>query len=76
MGRVGWEWLLVVAYAQPEELAQNNAHPLDDTDERITYAMEQAKRQYRVDPGMDWLSGSTHLTTRLSALNFLRMNGT
>lgn len=75
IGRVGWEWLLVTAFAQLEELVQSNKPSLDETDKRIIHAIEEAQREYKVEPSVNWLNSNTHLTTRLSALSFLRKYG-
>ena len=75
MGKVGWEWLLVAAFARPEELERGLEPPLDAADERIASAIDEAKGRYGVDPGVDWIAGNSHLATRLSALSFLRQHG-
>jgi hypothetical protein len=75
IGRVGWEWLLVTAFAHPEELEQNLELPVHGIDERFVLAMEEAKQSYNVAPGNDWIHSNTSLTTRYSALRFLRVHG-
>ena len=74
-GKVGWEWLLVAAFAHAGELEQSNNPPLDEADERVLSAMAEAELKYNVDPGIDWINGHFYLSTRLSALGFLRKYG-
>ena len=73
MGEVGWEWLLLTAFAHPGELEQNL--PLDGTDERIVSAIGETKQRYGVDPDIDWINVNSCLATRLFALSFLRKYG-
>ena len=75
IGTVGWEWLLVTAFAHPEELEQSPEGPIDEADERIVSAIEEAKRGYNVEPRIDWIHSHVYLTTRLAALSFLRKHG-
>ena len=71
----GLEWLLVTAFAHSGELEHNPEPPLDGADERIVSAIDEAKRRYGIEPGIDWINTNSHLATRLSALSFLRKHG-
>lgn len=75
IGRVGWEWLLVTAFAHLGEVEQTLGPPIDEADERIVSAIEEAKRNFKVEPGIDWIHSHIYSTTRLSALSFLRNHG-
>gem|GEM_PF-2150776 len=71
MGEVGWEWLLVAAYAHPGELdpiAPSNR----PADERVAAALAQAQERYHAAPGSDWRRADDPLAIRLAALSFLR----
>ena len=75
IGQVGWEWLLVTAFAHPGELTQSPAAPDGAAGERILFTIEEAKQRFQVAPGSDWSYHDLHLAARLSALNFLRQHG-
>jgi len=67
--------LLITAFAHRGELEQSLEPPIDEADERIVSAIEEAKRRFKVEPGIDWIHCSAYLTTKLSALSFLRKHG-
>ena len=75
IGKVGWEWLLVTAFAAPGELELNLESPIERLDGRVTSVIEAAQRGFKIEPYIEWRHGNMFLGTRLSALSFLRQHG-
>ena len=75
IGKVGWEWLLVSAFAHQGELEQNGNPLLDEADERVLSALAEGELKYNVDSDIDWINDHFYLSTRLSTLAFLRKCG-
>ena len=50
IGKVGWEWLLVTAFAAPGELELNLESPIERLDGRVTSVIEAAQRGFKIEP--------------------------
>jgi hypothetical protein len=61
IGKVGWEWLLVTAFAEPGELELNLESPIERLDGRVTSVIEAAHRGFKIDPDIEWRHGNMFL---------------
>jgi hypothetical protein len=73
MGRVGWEWLLVVAFARPDEFTAP-APPAMLADTRLAELLAAAPARYQARPVVDW-GHYGRLAGSLALMAFLRQQG-
>ncbi|WP_439580751.1 hypothetical protein [Elioraea sp.] len=70
-----WEWLLVEAKANLEEIRSSCNAREHGGRPRIARTMERTKQALGVAPDRDWLTGYYQYCNRIAALNFLRSHG-
>jgi len=74
-GRVGWEWLLVRAYADIEDLASDCVATDSESLRILSASLGDARAAYKATPTADWLRGHYDYAARLAVLRFLRRYG-